>query len=36
MDIKDLKGSVVFDPKTGFGGDGVGASRCIANGPFKI
>ena len=33
-DAKDLKKSEIFDPKTGFGGDGKGLYRCIADGPF--
>lgn len=27
--------SVVLDPKTSFGGDGVGPNNCIKDGPFK-
>ncbi|KAJ5708715.1 hypothetical protein N7488_008516 [Penicillium malachiteum] len=26
---------LVFDPKTGFGGNGVGDSQCVQDGPFK-
>ena len=33
-DVKDLKASAIFDPKTGFGGNGKGLYRCIADGPF--
>lgn len=30
----DLAGSAVFDPDTGFGGNGTGADSCVADGPF--
>ena len=33
-DAANLRASGVFDPKTGFGGDGSGVSRCITDGPF--
>lgn len=29
-----LGGSAVFDPDTGFGGNGTGADSCVADGPF--
>ena len=35
LDVDDWTSSVLFDPDTGFGGNGVGASQCIADGPFK-
>jgi len=33
-DAMNLKASTIFDPKTGFGGDGKGIYRCINDGPF--
>ena len=27
--------SIIFDPVTGFGGNGTGANLCLADGPFK-
>ncbi|KAI1347292.1 Di-copper centre-containing protein [Xylaria sp. FL0043] len=33
-DVGALGESTIFDPTTGFGGDGVGSSRCIVDGPF--
>jgi len=36
MDVADLRSSILFDPETGFGGDGVPSNKhCIADGPFK-
>lgn len=29
-----LPGSAVFDPDTGFGGNGTGADSCVPDGPF--
>ncbi|KAK1751191.1 hypothetical protein QBC47DRAFT_85536 [Echria macrotheca] len=34
QDAGSFSTSVVLDPTTGFGGNGVGASRCIVDGPF--
>ncbi len=36
-DVGNVKKSPIFDPHTGFGGDGVGPGpvRCIADGPFS-
>lgn len=33
LDMDDLAASVVFDPDTGFGGEGV-SSGCVTDGPF--
>ncbi|KAH7000636.1 hypothetical protein EDB80DRAFT_753793 [Ilyonectria destructans] len=33
FDVDDMAGSVVFDPKTGFGGNGSGDDGCVADGP---
>ncbi|KAK3345890.1 hypothetical protein B0T25DRAFT_505972 [Lasiosphaeria hispida] len=33
-DLPNLRGASVFDPRTGFGGDGVGPDLCVADGPF--
>lgn len=42
LDWGDLAGSSIWDPVTGFGGDGekngeiqVGMGRCVVDGPFK-
>ena len=35
LDADDWESSILFDPDTGFGGNGVGPSKCIADGPFK-
>lgn len=35
LDAGNFTHSVVLDPVTGFGGNGVGASNCIKDGPFK-
>ncbi|KAH8894296.1 Di-copper centre-containing protein [Thozetella sp. PMI_491] len=34
LDVKDIKQAAIFDPHTGFGGDGVAPYGCIADGPF--
>jgi tyrosinase len=34
LDVANFTNSPIFDPKTGFGGDGVNPTRCIADGPF--
>ncbi|KAK0712046.1 hypothetical protein B0H67DRAFT_555920 [Lasiosphaeris hirsuta] len=34
LDLPNLRGASVFDPRTGFGGDGVGPDLCVADGPF--
>lgn len=34
FDAGNIFESEILDPVTGFGGDGVGESRCIADGPF--
>ncbi|KAK5652225.1 hypothetical protein OQA88_10722 [Cercophora sp. LCS_1] len=34
LDAGSFSASLLLDPVTGFGGNGVGASRCIAAGPF--
>ncbi|KAK3390616.1 amino acid transporter [Podospora didyma] len=33
-DVSNLRGAAVFDPISGFGGDGVGPDLCIGDGPF--
>ncbi len=33
-DVKNIKNASIFDPVTGFGGDGVLPYGCIADGPF--
>ncbi|EOD52446.1 putative amino acid transporter protein [Neofusicoccum parvum UCRNP2] len=33
-DVAALADSSLFDPDTGFGGDGVGGDGCVADGPF--
>ena len=33
-DAEDLTASAIFDPDTGFGGNGVGEDECIEDGPF--
>jgi len=33
-DVGNIKKSPIFNPKTGFGGDGASPYRCIADGPF--
>lgn len=33
-DVEDLAGSVIFDPETGFGGNGTGEGGCVVDGPF--
>jgi tyrosinase len=35
LDAGNFATSIVLDPETGFGGNGVGPSNCIADGPFK-
>ncbi|PVH93785.1 Di-copper centre-containing protein [Periconia macrospinosa] len=34
-DAGNFSKSILLDPETGFGGDGVGPNKCIADGPFK-
>ncbi|PVH91111.1 Di-copper centre-containing protein [Periconia macrospinosa] len=34
-DAGNFSKSILLDPETGFGGDGVGPNNCIADGPFK-
>lgn len=34
MDVANVTTASVFDPVTGFGGNGVGTNSCIADGPF--
>jgi tyrosinase len=33
-DAGSFSSATIFDPESGFGGDGKGASNCIADGPF--
>lgn len=35
LDVTALNESSVFDPDTGFGGNGVGDDGCVADGPFQ-
>lgn len=35
LDAGNFSASVILDPKTGFGGNGVGGGNCINDGPFK-
>ncbi|KAF2187156.1 Di-copper centre-containing protein, partial [Zopfia rhizophila CBS 207.26] len=35
LDAGNFSRSIVLDPETGFGGDGIGTDRCIKDGPFK-
>lgn len=35
LDVTALNESSVFDPDTGFGGNGVGDDECVADGPFQ-
>ncbi|KAI0973839.1 Di-copper centre-containing protein [Xylaria arbuscula] len=34
LNVGTLDQASIFDPATGFGGDGSGSSRCISDGPF--
>lgn len=34
LDVSALNASSVFDPTTGFGGNGAGTDGCVADGPF--
>jgi len=34
LDLPDLRGASIFNPRTGFGGDGAGPELCVADGPF--
>lgn len=34
LDVENFTESVIFDATTGFGGDGKGPNRCVADGPF--
>ncbi|KAL1620945.1 hypothetical protein SLS54_005877 [Diplodia seriata] len=35
LDVTALNASSVFDPTTGFGGNGAGDDECVADGPFQ-
>ncbi|TLS26409.1 hypothetical protein PpBr36_05572 [Pyricularia pennisetigena] len=35
LDAGKFKSSIIFDPITGFGGDGSGPNNCITTGPFS-
>ncbi|ORY12449.1 hypothetical protein BCR34DRAFT_651193 [Clohesyomyces aquaticus] len=35
LDAGNFSTSILLDPETGFGGNGVGKDNCIATGPFK-
>ncbi|KAF2109396.1 hypothetical protein BDV96DRAFT_651835 [Lophiotrema nucula] len=35
LDAGNFSTSIILDPESGFGGNGVGKNNCIADGPFK-